>query len=258
MGLQHFHIVTDHNPLIPILNSHCLDKIENPRLQRLRTRLMTYNFTAVWCKGATNKAPDALSRYPVWEPCPTELLAECDEDCMPEMTIADIRALSDGGDQESLRLQELRQCAQGDEEYQQLREIILAGFPDHRGQLPDKCKKYWQARHQLTVEDELIVHGCHLLIPAMMRRSILKQLHQAHQGVGRTKERACLSVYWLGIDDIENMVVACKDCQDHLPSNCKEPLITKSRPSRPFQETAVDFCSYAGRQYLIWVDCYTD
>ena len=49
MGLQHFHIVTDHNPLIPILNSHRLDEIENPRLQRLRTRLMAYNFTAVWC-----------------------------------------------------------------------------------------------------------------------------------------------------------------------------------------------------------------
>ena len=101
MGLQHFQVVTDHNPLVPILNSHRLDEIENPRLQRLRTRLMAYNFTAVWCKGATNKAPDALSRYPAWEPCPTELLAECDEDCMPEMTIAEIRALSDNGDQES-------------------------------------------------------------------------------------------------------------------------------------------------------------
>ena len=29
-GLQHFTIITDHNPLIPILNSHRLDEIENP------------------------------------------------------------------------------------------------------------------------------------------------------------------------------------------------------------------------------------
>ena len=36
-GLQHFQVVTDHNPLIPILNSHRLDEIENPRLQCLRT-----------------------------------------------------------------------------------------------------------------------------------------------------------------------------------------------------------------------------
>ena len=34
-GLQHFQVITDHNPLIPILNNHRLDEIENPRLQRL-------------------------------------------------------------------------------------------------------------------------------------------------------------------------------------------------------------------------------
>lgn len=32
----------------------------------------------------------------------------------------------------------------------------------------------------------------------------------------------------------------------------------KSRPSRPFQEIVVDFCSYAGHEFLVIVDCYTD
>ena len=66
--LQHFTVITDHNPLIPILNSHRLDGIENPRLQRLSTRIMAYNLTAEWCKGTQNQAPDALSRSPVDEP----------------------------------------------------------------------------------------------------------------------------------------------------------------------------------------------
>jgi len=34
-GLQHFKVLTDHNPLIPILNNHRLDEIENPHLQLL-------------------------------------------------------------------------------------------------------------------------------------------------------------------------------------------------------------------------------
>ena len=38
-GLQHFHVATDHNPLIPILNTRRLDEVENPRLQRLKSRL---------------------------------------------------------------------------------------------------------------------------------------------------------------------------------------------------------------------------
>ena len=29
-GLPHFTVVTDHHPLVPILNSHCLNEIENP------------------------------------------------------------------------------------------------------------------------------------------------------------------------------------------------------------------------------------
>ena len=35
-GLPHFRVITDHHPLIPILNSHRLDEIENPQLQRLK------------------------------------------------------------------------------------------------------------------------------------------------------------------------------------------------------------------------------
>ena len=40
-GLPHFVVLTDHHPLVPILNSHRLDEIENPRLQRLRTRIIS-------------------------------------------------------------------------------------------------------------------------------------------------------------------------------------------------------------------------
>ena len=46
--------------------------------------------------------------------------------------------------------------------------------------------------------------------------------------------------------------------KDHLPSNTKEPIIHKVRPTCPFQEIAMDLCSYAEQDYLIIVDCYTD
>ena len=60
-GLQHFSVVMDHNSLIPIPNSRWLDKIENPRLQHLKSHLMAYNFTTWWVKGKGNSTPDALS-----------------------------------------------------------------------------------------------------------------------------------------------------------------------------------------------------
>jgi len=140
-GISNFTIITDHSPLIPILNSHRLDEIENPRLQRLRTRLMAYSFTAVWCKGAANQAPDALSRHPVAEPCQTELLAEYDEQSALEPSISEIRAMATT---ESLnfKLTELRECANQDDEYQALKKVILQGFPDHKSQLPHLCTPY--------------------------------------------------------------------------------------------------------------------
>ena len=47
-------------------------------------------------------------------------------------------------------------------------------------------------------------------------------------------------------------------CQDHLPSNAKEPIVNKQIPDRPFQQIAADFASYSGKQFLILVDCKTD
>ena len=53
--------------------------------------------------------------------------------------------------------------------------------------------------------------------------------------------------------NIENMVTASTQCQDHLPSNNKEPMLPKPKPARAFQETAVHLCYHAGRHYLVWV-----
>ena len=156
-GLQHFQVIMDHNPLIPILNNHRLDEIENPRLQRLRTRIMGYNFTAEWLKGSNNSAPDVLSRNPVSDPAPHDILAELDILNQPDISISEIRAISTT-DHTSSHLDTLHKTAQNNIEYLQLRQFILNGFPDHRSQLPDSCKRYCTVRDHLTIDDDLIVY----------------------------------------------------------------------------------------------------
>jgi len=128
-GLPHFTVITDHNPLIPIINNHRLDEIENPYLQRLKTKLMAYNFTAQWQQ--CNNAPDALSRHPVWDPQPANNLAEREVHNNLEMSFTKLRAIREthNEDSESLHLQELRKHAEQDQEYQPLRTFILDGFP---------------------------------------------------------------------------------------------------------------------------------
>jgi len=109
-GLPQFEVWTDHNPLVPILNSHRLDEIENPRLQRMRMKIMAFNFKAIWHKGATNQAPDALSRNPVSIPTPEELLAEGSDQ---DLSTAEIRCIHQR-DRESIHLQDLHKQARED------------------------------------------------------------------------------------------------------------------------------------------------
>ena len=257
-GLPHFTVITDHHPLIPILNSHRLDEIENPRIQRLKARIMAYNFTAEWVKGTLNNAPDSLSWNPILDPLQHEMLAERDMCNNPESSLVEIRLVVNNG-QENIRIQKLREHAKNNQEYQQLQKFIIQGFPEHRHQQPEECRRYWNVKNQHTMDNDLIVNGCRLVIPTKMRWEVLDHLHESNQGLVCTKQRAQLTVYWPGIDnDIDNVILACKKCQDALPSNNKEPLISKPKPERPFQEIAADFCSHGRQDYLVLVDCYTD
>jgi len=68
---------------------------------------MAYNFTAAWCKGSTNAAPDALSHYPVLESNQEDIIAKCDEDQSPAPSFAELRIQQSDDQSESVRLQDL-------------------------------------------------------------------------------------------------------------------------------------------------------
>ena len=228
---------------------------------------MNYNFTAMWIKGIKNDAADALSRHPCQSPNQGDELAEYDVSLNSSQEIDTqassisqmLQSATDPADLENLHLQELREHAHADREYQDLKTQIREGFPNQKGSLPEHLKKFWSTKDSLTIDDELIVLGCRLFIPHGLRATLLCRLHEAHQGIARSQARARLTMYWPGIDkDIETFIQGCKHCQDRLPSHPKEPITMKSSPDRPFQQVAADFASYGGREFLITVDCKTD
>ena len=198
----------------------------------------------------TNQAPDALSRNPVRTPSPAELLAEHDEENNWEPSAAEIRAIHRDR-LESIQIQELLKYAEADDSYQKLKNYVMKGFPDHRHSLHECCKRYWLVRQHLSIDDGLLTHGCTLAIPSQMRSSILSQLHDCYQGSTRTKQRAHLTVYWPGMDnDTDNMVYACKHCQDCLPSQPKEPIMLNHSPREPFKKWQQIFVIMSGNSTL--------
>ena len=258
-GLPHFDLVVDHRPLVPILNSKRLSDIENPRLQRLREKLTPYSFTTSWQKGQKHYIPDALSRAPTSDPEPADEVGEA-SDAVHTAVIAALGVTGEDGAQIApLRdgtLDAVRAAAARDPDYTALRDAVLAGFPEHRYELPPSVRPYWGIRDMLAVDDDLVVYGPRLVIPAGLRRKVLCGLHDSHQGIVKTTRRARQCVYWPGIDrDVANTVSTCPSCRQMAPSHCNEPLWQDTElPSRVFESVSADYFHVAGRTYLVYAD----
>ena len=67
-GLHHFEHITDHRPLILILNYYTLNAVENLLPHRLKEKLSPYIFTACCRSGEDLCISDALSRSPITSP----------------------------------------------------------------------------------------------------------------------------------------------------------------------------------------------
>uniref|UniRef100_A0A0P4VQ24 RNA-directed DNA polymerase n=2 Tax=Scylla olivacea TaxID=85551 RepID=A0A0P4VQ24_SCYOL len=256
LGLPRFTIVTDHRPLVPILNSYTLDAIDNPRLQRLKEKIIGYVFTAEWRKGKSLAIPDALSRAPVDKPSPEDVAlgkeAYAHVRVMVAIRAATLDARSPTGD---LVLDGIRTAAREDVIYTRLLECVTRGFPSTHDSLDPALRPYWKERHNLYHDDELVLLGPRIVVPSTLRREVLARLHDSHRGVEATKRRARQTVWWPGINsDITNVVRACKPCQVLQPSQQREPLMTEEVPSRPFECVSADFFSTAGKSFLVYAD----
>ena len=89
-----------------------------------------------------------------------------------------------------------------------------------------------------------------IVITAAAKDNILKELHVAYQGNGRTKRRARETVYWPNIDeDITSAVSSCEACRRRLPSQAKEEMLEGEEEStKPFEYVAVDLGTKSGKE----------
>ena len=151
-------------------------------------------------------------------------------------------------------IEDIRRTAKSDADYVALVQAIENDFVG-LDNLPPAVRQFRAIRHDLAVEDGLVLYGPRLVIPAAKRKEVLQRLHSSHQGITRTQQRARSAVFWHGItNDIRQMIEKCTPCQERLPSLGKETLLTDPLPTRPFEEVAADLFYLAGRHYLMYVD----
>ena len=96
-------------------------------------------------------------------------------------------------------------------------------------------------------------------MPIAGQVQVLKQLHDGHPGVSRTKSIACSLVWWPGIHKaIESEVEKCDQCQVHQKTPSLAPLHPWEWPNRLWSRVHIDHAGpFQGKLFLILVDAHS-
>ena len=234
-----FIVESDHKPLEMIQLKNL--RAAPPRLQRMLMRLQNYDLQILYKPGKDMILPDGLSRLPQADDSHIELNLQ-------------IHLVQFGAG----KLKELKEETGRDSTLTELREVIVAGWPDSRKGLSPPLRPYWAYRDELAVEDGLILKGERVIIPQKMRKDILKKIHEGHQGQVKCKLRAKECVYWPDITkNIEEETARCSTCQANARSQSKEPMELMELPTRPWQIIGTDLFYLDSQTYLAVADYFS-
>ena len=239
-GGQSVRVESDHKPLQAIFTKP-LNQVPL-RLQQMRMTLQRYDIQVVYRPGSELVIADYLSRHPGKE--------EVDF----HFTVAGIGCVAI----QDHRLAEYQAATSGDAELRVLGELYQEGWPSDKRKVPECARKYWAYRDEIHAEQGLILRSNRLMVPTSKKHEVMGQLHAAHCGQEKMKNRARSTVYWHGMTvDIENFVKSCSECQQNRPANQKEPMVISEIPSLPWETVSVDLFEFDGRQFQIVVDHFS-
>lgn len=122
----------------------------------------------------------------------------------------------------------------------------------------DKMKAFYVKRDELSIEDGILFWNNRAVIPSVMRKYVLSELHSSHMGVVKMKSMARQRFWWPGMDkEIEDMTKKCLKCLKSKDSPGKSPLIPWPTPEQPWERIHIDFMQLHGFETLVVVDAKT-
>ncbi len=249
IGLDKFRIITDHKPLVPIINKKDLDVVPI-RCQRLLIRLMRYNGVAEHVPGKSLVLADLLSRKPIQCPLSQDEDLEMEVECCIQTIVTNLPASKN-------KLTEIVQASERDPIINKVQEMTINGWPESHKINPD-LKELYNVRSLLSVSDGLLLYRDRLVIPKEMRKDMLEKIHNGHPGVTKSRLKAQEAIWWPNISkDIEEYVKDCHHCQINQSSQRAEPLISGKLPERPWQNISADLMDHNHHSYLVVTDNFS-
>lgn len=248
-GLQSFELLTDHMPLVSMINGSDINKVP-ARCQRLLMRLMRYNPKAKYIPGIQMVIPDTLSRSPNRSESPD--IRATDEIEAHFNSVRSNLPVSEG------RLVEITRATKLDDTLTKVIEYTLNGWPKYEKEVDDKLKPFFHARVNLSVAEQMLLFQDRIAIPETLRAKILSAIHEGHWGYEKCKKRAAQAVWWPSINsDLQTFISQCEHCNKHKPANRKEPMIPGDLPEIKWYRVSTDLLEHRGTKYMVVVDCYS-
>ena len=250
VGLKEFKLLTDHKPLVPLFNKKDIDKAPI-RCQRLLLRMLRFNADMQYVPGKEQVVSDALSRKPAQG-------SEADDVELSQDVHAFVEAVERGWPVSPGRLQEIRRATEDDQELRAVADFVMTGWPRREDAVPTSLLPYYQIRSELSIADGLLVYRDRIVIPATMRTEMLTRLHESHQHISKTRERANEAIWWPHIStDIKTLVENCDVCLQHRTAQPEQPLRPIALPDRPWAMLGTDLLEFKKQNYLVVVDYYS-
>ena len=160
MGLQNFTLLTDHKPLVPLINVKDLDRTPI-RIQRMLMLLLRFNCTAKHVPGKELVVADTLSRaHPTEDTASIAKNVILDNDV--EMHLTSIRnswPMSDN------RIQEVSAETANDETLKLVLKYVLNGWPEYMKDVPKQLQVYYANRNCLSHTDGILTYLNRVIVP---------------------------------------------------------------------------------------------
>jgi hypothetical protein len=233
---RHFKLVTDNRPLTRIFYQNAkLPPMTSGRLLRYATFLSAFNYEIVFKKGIDNVEADCLSRAPVVQKEPSSDLAINNEvNCVCMASVKEIST-------ESLDADAIRKATDSDEQLSKTKREIQDN--------PELSYEY-------TLEAGILFKGQRVIIPKILQKAVLDELHRTHIGITKMKQLARRYVYWKGIDkDIEQLSKTCQPCAAVKTNPVKVPVHPWDEPKGNWDRIHIDYAGpFQDHFFLIVVD----
>lgn len=81
------------------------------------------------------------------------------------------------------RLQEIQHATEKDSTLRLLKDVIVQGWPNEKGHLPDCLTPYYSYREEMSVQNGVILRGERVVIHSSMRYKMMEKVHVGHSGI---------------------------------------------------------------------------